>query len=120
MKEIRPRLTEAEVKYILHLLNREQEVLDMLPKRPVGPSTPEIVELYKEIQRSEGFVVKFLTRKFSKLLHTRKDHQHAKKGLWGHLAVVRIPSLLQKKEELLQLQQQEGERLERVPMELEP
>jgi|GEM_PF-6066873 len=114
--EVRPRLTKAEIEYILHLLNREKEILDMLPKRPVYHATPKMVELYRDIQQSEVYAVKYLTRKFSRLLFMGEGHRHTRKGIWDFLALKRIPGMLQKKEELMRLveEQQREEELERA------
>lgn len=116
MREIRPRLTEAEIKYILHLLKKEKEVLAVLPKRPVFDATPKMVELYKDIRHSENCAVKYLTRKFSRLIFMGEGHRHTRKGIWDFTALKRIPGMLQKKEELMRLieeQREEEERLER-------
>ena len=89
-KQVRPRLTLEEVRYLLHLIELQREGLrnypDNFPHRSEAWNKLQEDVLWKERQ-----VCKWLQQKFSKL---NQNGKHAKPGVFGFMAQVRIPSVL--------------------------
>ena len=86
-RQFRPRLTENEVIYILHFIEAEQEVLDILTPKAFKPGDED----YKYMHRRAKIILKFLHRKFSRLFH---DGQHAKRSMITKLCEVSIPNII--------------------------
>ena len=89
-KQVRPRLTLEEVRYLLHLVELQGESLrnypDNVPYRSEAWNKLQEDVLWKERQ-----VCKWLHQKFPKLIQNGK---HAKPGVFGFMAQIRIPDVL--------------------------
>lgn len=88
---IRPRLTEDEVRYIIYLIESQQEVLRNCPPDVWRKDDEE----YKETHYKETQVCKWLWRKFRKVL--AGEGKFAKPGLIGVLGRAYIPAVLRAK-----------------------
>jgi len=83
-------LTIAEVQYLLHLIELQRESLQNYPEN--FPYRSEAWNnLLVDVLRKERHICKWLHQKFSKLVQNGK---HAKPGLFGLIAQVRITDVL--------------------------
>ena len=89
-KQVRPRLTIAEVQYLLHLIELQRETLRNYPDS-FHHRSEAWNNLLVDVLRKERHVCKWLQQKFSKLTQNGK---YAKPGLSGFIAQMRIPDVL--------------------------
>ena len=90
MKQVRPRLTLQEVRYLLHLIELQSDTLKNYPRN--FPNRSESWnKLHEDLLWKEGTVCKWLRRKFTTLL---QDGRHAKPGLFGFMVQFRIRDVL--------------------------
>jgi len=83
-------LTIAEVQYLLHLIELQRESLENYPGN-LPHRSEAWNSLLADVLRKESHVCKWLHQKFSKLL---EDGKHARPGVFGFIAQVRIPAVL--------------------------
>lgn len=87
-KQIRPRLTADEVRYIIHLIELEQEALDNYPRSWLDQD-----EKLGLMHHRERRICAWLHRKLSRVL--KDGRRHAKPGVIGWLSRSWIPDVIQ-------------------------
>ena len=83
-------MTVEEIRYILYLVELQQEALQSYPQKIPNRSRAWNT-LHKDLLWKEATVCKWLRRKFTKLL---QDGRHAKPGLLGFMVQFRIRDVL--------------------------